>query len=217
MPGQVPVQLLEQTHLNYPYLSGAKQIPFCELAQARIAGDQVIDVKVPDPTGGATHYYATAMKKAPVWAAKAKQTVIRRARLLQGRAMSPAAGKLVGVLLVLLSIAGGTWQVQDWRYGKQLAEQAGLHQNDLTAIGNAAADQVRADQDKRLALEQRLSARDRTHHKELTNAQTDQARLRDRLATADVRLSSPHRCCGSSRWLCSASRYRRRRRGSCSP
>lgn len=61
---------------NFTYLSGAKQIPFRELAQARIAGDQVIDGKVPDPTGGATHYYATAMKKPPAWAAKAKQTVV---------------------------------------------------------------------------------------------------------------------------------------------
>lgn len=60
---------------NYASLSGAKAIPFRELAQARIAADQVIDGKVPDPTGGATHYYAIAMKKAPGWAAKAKETL----------------------------------------------------------------------------------------------------------------------------------------------
>ncbi|KAA0995424.1 lysis protein [Pseudomonas sp. ANT_J12] len=105
--------------------------------------------------------------------------------------MSPFGLKvaLAGMLALLLITAGGTWKVQDWRYGKQLAEQAGLHQDDLTAISNAAAGQVRADQDKRLALEQRLSASDQTHHQELTDAQTNQARLRDRLATSDLRLS----------------------------
>jgi hypothetical protein len=105
--------------------------------------------------------------------------------------MSPAALKLAvaGALALLLLTVGGTWKVQDWRYGKQLAKQSGLHQDDLTAISNVAAAQVRADQDKRIALEQRLSASDQTHHKELSDAQTNQARLRDRLATSDLRLS----------------------------
>ena len=103
------------------------------------------------------------------------------------------AHKLIA-LLVLVAVlmacsAAGTWKVQDWRYGKQLAEQDRLHQEDLDAITNAASAQARIDQDKRLALEQRLAARDQTHHKELSDAQTYQARLRDRLATADLRLS----------------------------
>jgi hypothetical protein len=105
--------------------------------------------------------------------------------------MNPVSLKLapVAMLALLLITAGGVWKVQDWRYGKQLAEQAGLHQSDLKTISNAAAAQVRADQDKRLALEQRLAASDQSHHETLTNAQKDQARLRDRLATADRRLS----------------------------
>lgn len=105
--------------------------------------------------------------------------------------MSPAALKLtlLGVLLLVLLTAGGVWQVQDWRYGQQLATQAGLHQDDLTALGNAAAAQVRTDQAQRLALEQRLATLDQSHHQELSDAQTLQARLRDRLATADLRLS----------------------------
>ena len=105
--------------------------------------------------------------------------------------MSPGAMKLalVGVLALLLLTAGGVWKVQDWRYGQKLAEQAGQHKDDLTSISNAAAAKVRADQDKRLALEQRLAASDKTHHEALTNAQKDQDRLRDRLATSDLRLS----------------------------
>ena len=97
--------------------------------------------------------------------------------------------KAAAILLLVACSVFSTWKVDVWRYGKQLAEQSGAHQADLTAISNAAAAQVRADQDKRLALEQRLAASDQTHHEALTNAQKDQDRLRDRLATSDLRLS----------------------------
>lgn len=60
---------------NYLYLSGTKLIPFREFAQAQIAADQVMAGKVPDPTGGATHYYATSMPKPPIWAKGAGQTL----------------------------------------------------------------------------------------------------------------------------------------------
>ncbi|UHC85072.1 lysis protein [Pseudomonas sp. NIBR-H-19] len=96
---------------------------------------------------------------------------------------------LAGVLALVLGVAGGVWKVQGWRYGQKLAEQSAAYQADLTTISNAASDQVRTDQAKRLALEQRLAASDQTHQEVLTNAQKDQARLRDRLATADLRLS----------------------------
>ncbi|NVZ95245.1 lysis protein [Pseudomonas sp. D6002] len=101
--------------------------------------------------------------------------------------------KLVGLvvltLVLMAATAGATWQVQDWRMGKKLEEQAGLHKDDLAAISNAAVAQARAEQDKRLATEQQLAASDQQHTKELFDAQRNQALLRDRLATADVRLS----------------------------
>ena len=96
---------------------------------------------------------------------------------------------LVTILLAVVTSAAGTWQVQDWRMGKKLAEQAGLHQADLTTIGNAAAAQARAEQDKRVGLEGRLQSIDEAHFKEFSDAQKNISRLRDRLATADVRLS----------------------------
>jgi hypothetical protein len=105
--------------------------------------------------------------------------------------MSLASLKLLiaGVAVALILAISATWKVQDWRYSGRLAEQANAHLSDLAKIGSAAADQVQAEQGKRLALEQQLTASDQTHHRVLTDAQRDQDRLRDRLATADVRLS----------------------------
>jgi hypothetical protein len=99
------------------------------------------------------------------------------------------AGLVVLILVLMATASGVTWQVQDWRMGEKLAEQAGLHKDDLAAISNAAAAQSRTEQDKRLAAEQRAAAADQQHSLELSNEQRKQAALRDRLATADVRLS----------------------------
>ncbi|APC18188.1 lysis protein [Pseudomonas frederiksbergensis] len=103
------------------------------------------------------------------------------------------SGRLIGIAALLAIVAGGAaalaWQLQDWRYGRQLAEQARIQGETLNQLTLAAAAQQRAEQDKRLALEQRLAASDQTHYEALTNAQKDQARLRDRLATSDLRLS----------------------------
>ncbi|MEZ0507355.1 lysis system i-spanin subunit Rz [Pseudomonas sp. Env-44] len=99
-------------------------------------------------------------------------------------------GQILGAILLALAIGfGGAWQVQDWRMGDRLAEQAGQFEKDLAAISNSAAAQARAEQGKRLALEQQLAGQDQQHSKELSDAQRNQARLRDQLATADVRLS----------------------------
>lgn len=96
---------------------------------------------------------------------------------------------LFAMLLAMVISAGGTWRVQDYRYGEQLAEQAGLHKDELASISDAASAQLKTEQDKRLATERALATSDQQHTKELSNAQRNQALLRDQLATADVRLS----------------------------
>ncbi|WP_095047611.1 lysis system i-spanin subunit Rz [Pseudomonas sp. Irchel s3h9] len=97
--------------------------------------------------------------------------------------------RLLGALALVLAGFGSAWQFQDWRYGRQLAEQEKLHSETLNQLTRAAATAQQAEQDKRLALEQRLSASEQTHFRKMSDAQLDQDRLRDRLATADLRLS----------------------------
>jgi hypothetical protein len=105
----------------------------------------------------------------------------------------PAPYRLLASGVLLVALVGGSaalaWQVQDWRYGQQLEKQARRQAEILNQQTLAAATQQQAEQDKRLALEQRLSASEQTHYRVLSDAQRDQGRLRDRLATADLRLS----------------------------
>ena len=97
--------------------------------------------------------------------------------------------KVVGALALVLAGFGSAWQFQDWRYGKQLAEQARLSAETLNQLAVVGATAQQAEQDKRIALEQTLAASEKTYFEKMNNAQNDQARLRDRLATSDVRLS----------------------------
>ncbi len=97
---------------------------------------------------------------------------------------------LAPVLLAIAgAAAGGAWLVQDWRYGKELAEQAGKVDQAARKRAEDALAALAIEQSKRLALEGRLKANDETHHKELSDAKTAQQRLSDGLATATVRLS----------------------------
>ncbi|MGS0736176.1 lysis system i-spanin subunit Rz [Pseudomonas sp. GG8] len=96
-----------------------------------------------------------------------------------------------GLLLTVLASASAAaaWQVQNWRYGQQLEHQARLHSATLNEITLASAALQRKEQDKRLQVEQQLQQQDKTHHQELTDAKKRQGLLRERLATADLRLS----------------------------
>lgn len=106
----------------------------------------------------------------------------------------PAQFRIAVVSLMLVLLASGSaalaWTVQGWRCGQQLERQAGLQADTLNELSQAAAALKRTEQEKRFALEQRLQNKDETHYKELTDEQIKQARLRDRLATADLRCQS---------------------------
>jgi len=105
----------------------------------------------------------------------------------------PSALRPWAVALVLLAIAGaaagGAWKVQDWRYGKALAEQAGQVDQAARKRAEDALVALAIEQAKRGALERRLQVNDETHYKELKDAKETQQRLSDGLATATVRLS----------------------------
>ncbi|MFL1525838.1 lysis protein [Pseudomonas sp. O230] len=107
--------------------------------------------------------------------------------------LMPASWRVIGAVVLLAVLAGGSatlaWRFQEERYGRQLAEQARAQAETLNQLTAVAATRQQAEQDKRLALEQRLSASEQSHYRALSDAQRDQGRLRDRLATADVRLS----------------------------
>lgn len=107
--------------------------------------------------------------------------------------LMPFSSRTLGVVALLaLSTCGSAtlaWRLQDWRYGRQLAQMARSQAETVNQMTLAAAQRQKAEQDKRLALEQKLSASEQTHYRALSDAQRDQDRLRDRLATADVRLS----------------------------
>ncbi|PNG28508.1 lysozyme [Pseudomonas protegens] len=103
-----------------------------------------------------------------------------------------APGWLLPVLALVLGVALGGWLAWTWQanaYGKDLADQAEAYSTDREQAATAVINWQETQQEARRALEDRLQANDETHYKELRDAQTNQARLRDRLATADLRLS----------------------------
>ena len=103
------------------------------------------------------------------------------------------AVKWGGALLIILALMAGSawvaWAWQDNAYGQQLAAKETAHQTERTNLANANSAQILAEQSKRLALEQWLAASDQSHYRALSDEKNNQARLRDRLATADLRLS----------------------------
>lgn len=100
-----------------------------------------------------------------------------------------SAGRSIGWLMLLLVACASTWQVQDWRAARQAALRESEFARERQHLAEAATARLQDERQQRLALEQRLHSADQIHSRELTDAQQTQARLRDRLATADLRLS----------------------------
>ncbi|MDG9874995.1 lysis protein [Pseudomonas juntendi] len=107
---------------------------------------------------------------------------------------------LLAVAVGLYAGGRGAWMWQASDYGKQLAEQATGYVQQLAdkdrAYGRereeaaaAALEQLAEQKSQRKDLEDRLQEQGKTNWKEMSDAQQIQARLRDRLATADLRLS----------------------------
>lgn len=84
------------------------------------------------------------------------------------------AWRLVGVLALVLIGAGSSLQLQ-------------LHSETLNQLAQAAAAGQQAEQDRRLALDQQLSAAKQTHWRKLSDTQDG---LRGCFAVADRRLSA---------------------------
>ncbi|AKT28402.1 lysis system i-spanin subunit Rz [Pseudomonas syringae pv. actinidiae] len=96
------------------------------------------------------------------------------------------------ILAFVLGSGLGAWGAWKWQaacYGLQLSAQALGYQREREQAAQAVIDWQTAEQAQRRALEVRLQNNDTKIHKELSDAQTSHARLRDRLATADLRLS----------------------------
>ncbi len=96
------------------------------------------------------------------------------------------------LLAVLIGAgASGTiaWQWQANSFGRELAEQAEAFQRERQKSSDALIALQSNQQAQRRALELRLQESDEAHYKEMIDAQSNRARLRDRLATADMRLS----------------------------
>ena len=97
---------------------------------------------------------------------------------------------LVLALALLAGLsAGGAWKVQEWRYGQQVAKKNEALANQHSEALQVVIGELEQQKAERNALQVRLKTNDEAHHKELTDAQDAQKRLRDRIATADVRLS----------------------------
>ena len=102
--------------------------------------------------------------------------------------------KAGAILLLVACSVFATWKVDAWRYGKQLAEQSGAHQADLTSISNAAADQVRTSLEKQQVAEKTRDDLDAKATQEKTHDLAENETLRRAVADGARRLRIAGNC-----------------------
>ncbi|AXA66766.1 lysis protein [Pseudomonas oryzihabitans] len=116
---------------------------------------------------------------------------------------------LAVAVVVLLAVGAGIgWSLNGWRLSGQVAEakaetanERSAHQTDLTAISNAAAQQVREALAKQQEAQQAVAALDRKHTEEMQNAKYENDRLRGDVADGRRRLQLKASCSADSRNL----------------
>ncbi|MEC4239163.1 lysis protein [Pseudomonas sp. DSV-1] len=104
----------------------------------------------------------------------------------------------IGLAVLVGCSVFSTWQVDAWRYGKQLTDLSASHQADLTTISNAAAAQVRQALERQQATQKSLAELDANATTEKAHALAENEKLRADVAAGDRRLRIAGRCSANS-------------------
>ena len=109
-----------------------------------------------------------------------------------------SSARWIGVALLVAIACFATWEVDAWRYGKELASLTAAHQSDLTAISNAAATQLRQALERQQVTQKALAEIDAKSTKEKASDLAENEKLRADVAAGDRRLRIAGRCSTSS-------------------
>jgi prophage endopeptidase len=94
------------------------------------------------------------------------------------------AAAIAVIAVIAVSAAGGAL-VNGWRWETKLEAQGRVHADTLREIAQASEAVQRAEQEKRLVVEQQLAGLDQSKTKELNDAQAENDRLRGEYSAAD--------------------------------
>lgn len=91
--------------------------------------------------------------------------------------------------VILVVCMTGTWQIQNWRYGEQLADKDAAAALDKKDVTDAANNQLVIEQARGEALAKQLAQQDEQHTQELQHVQANSIQLGADLRNARQRLS----------------------------